>query len=122
MIPRPGETAGAWWENTGYRPEVGVDDPIAAFLHDVSPPIAAEAARVERGQASAVMDDPWPLDAWPDVATTVIAGARDRLFPLDYMRGLARSRLGLDEVTVVDAGHLPALSRPEDLARAILTG
>jgi len=50
----------------------------------------------------------------------VTAGARDRLFPLGFMRGLARDRLGIEEVGVIDSGHLPALSRPEELTRAIL--
>ena len=68
------------------------------------------------------MDDPWPLDAWPDIPTTVIAGARDRLFPLEYMRGSPATGSGIEDVAVVDAGHLPALSRPEELARAILAG
>ena len=45
----------------------------------------------------------------------MIAGARDRLFPLDYLRRLARERLGIDEVSLVDSGHLPALSRPEEV-------
>ena len=65
---------------------------------------------------------PWPLAAWPDIPTPVIAGARDRLFPLAFMRGSRRDRLGIEDVAVVDAGHLPALSRPEELARAIMSG
>ena len=52
----------------------------------------------------------------------MIAGARDRLLPLAFMRRIAHDRLGLDGLTVVDAGHLPALSRPEELARAIMSG
>jgi len=38
------------------------------------------------------------------------------------MRALARDRLGIEDVAVVDSGHLPALSRPEELTRAILAG
>ena len=135
MIPVPGETAGAFWEASGQdvaqralavaegRDPDAPFDLHEMFLHDVPAEVAArlleEGDSRDEGKSFA---DPWPLDAWPDVPTTVIAGARDRLFPLDYMRGLARSRLGLEAVTVVDAGHLPALSRPEDLTRAILTG
>ena len=135
MIPVPGETAGAFWEASGQdvaqralavaegRDPDAPFDLHEMFLHDVPAEVAArlleEGDTRDEGKSFA---DPWPLDAWPDVPTTVIAGARDRLFPLDYMRGLARSRLGLEAVTVVDAGHLPALSRPEDLTRAILTG
>jgi hypothetical protein len=32
-----------------------------------------------------------------------------------FMRRLARDRLGLD-ADVIDSGHMPALSRPEELA------
>ena len=135
MIPAPGESASEFWEASGqttasreYALAEGRDpdapfDLHETFLHDVPPEVIerylAEGSNGDEGKS---FEDAWPLEAWPDVPTTVIAGARDRLFPLDYMRGLARSRLRLDEVTVVDAGHLPALSRPEELTRAILTG
>jgi hypothetical protein len=36
------------------------------------------------------------------------------------MRRLARDRLGLDDVSVIDSGHLPALSRPADLVRLLV--
>jgi pimeloyl-ACP methyl ester carboxylesterase len=133
MIPAPGETASEYWESSGqdaaaraFAVEEGRDpdapfDLHEAFLHDVPADVAerllTEGDSRDEGRSFA---DPWPLDAWPDIPTTVIAGARDRLFPLGYLRRLARDRLGLSDVTVVDAGHLPALSRPEDLTRAIL--
>jgi pimeloyl-ACP methyl ester carboxylesterase len=77
-------------------------------------------ARGAPGDSATPFEQPWPLEAWPDVPTSVIAGARDRLFPLDYMRRLARDRLGLHEVAVIDSGHLPALSRPADLVRLLV--
>ncbi len=135
MIPAPGETPGAFWEASGQyaaQRALAVEegrDPDAPFdlhemfLHDV--PDAVAAWLLEQGDTrdeGKSFEDPWPLEAWPDIPTTVIAGARDRLLPLEFMRGLARDRVGLDEVAVVDAGHLPALSRPEELARAIMSG
>jgi pimeloyl-ACP methyl ester carboxylesterase len=48
----------------------------------------------------------------------VIACRHDRLFPLDFMRRLARERLGV-EVDVIDTGHLAALSRPQELAERL---
>jgi mannose-6-phosphate isomerase-like protein (cupin superfamily) len=97
---------------------VSHEDPVAAFLHDVPPPIVAEAERVERGQASAVMDDPWPLDAWPDVPTRFLLCLQDRFFPAGWMRGVVRERLGIapDEI---DTGHCPALARPRELAERL---
>ncbi len=135
MIPVPGETPGTFWEASGqdaaqraYAVEEGRDpdapfDLHEMFLHDVPGDVAAWL--LEQGDSrdeGKSFEDPWPLDAWPDIPTTVIAGARDRLLPLAFMRELARARLGLEDVTVVDSGHLPALSRPEELAGAIMSG
>jgi pimeloyl-ACP methyl ester carboxylesterase len=133
MIPAPGESPGEFWEASGQiaaMRELAVAegrDPDAPFdlhemfLHDVPDEVGERLlARGEGGDEAASWDDPWPLDAWPDVPTTVIAGVRDRLFPLDFMRRLARDRLGLDDVSVIDSGHLPALSRPADLVRLLV--
>jgi pimeloyl-ACP methyl ester carboxylesterase len=131
MIPAPGESAGEWWAATGQpvaRRELdereGRDpeapfDVIEGFFHDVPADVLAAAlARGERCQADTPFAQPWPLERWPRVPTTVIAGRRDRLFPLAFMRRLARTRLGAP-VAVIDSGHLPALSRPRALTRMI---
>ncbi len=135
MIPAPGESPGEFWEASGQTAamrDLSVQegrDPDAPFdlhvmfLHDMPDEVGERLlAHGEGGDEGASWDDPWPLDAWPDVPTTVIAGARDRLFPLDFMRALSRERLGIDDVSVIDSGHLPALSRPEDLTRLLLGG
>jgi hypothetical protein len=43
----------------------------------------------------------------------------DRFFPADFQRRVVRERLGIvpDEM---DGGHLPALSRPHELAQRLL--
>jgi pimeloyl-ACP methyl ester carboxylesterase len=48
----------------------------------------------------------------------VLAGRHDRLFPLAFMTRLARERLGVAP-DVIDSGHLPALSRPDELAQRL---
>jgi pimeloyl-ACP methyl ester carboxylesterase len=140
MIPAPGESAGDWWANTGQieaRRELelreGRDpdaefDVMAGFFHDVPEPVVAEAfSRGEPKQADKPFEEPWPLDAWPDVPTRVLVGRHDRLFPLDFARRVARQRLGL-AADVIDSGHLSALSRPDELTqrleayRSALTG
>jgi pimeloyl-ACP methyl ester carboxylesterase len=131
MIPTPGETPAAWWENTGYRQAVaeqsqidggltGSDDPYVAFYHDVPPALADEALSNERSESVTAYNDPWPLDAWPAVPTKFIVCTEDRFFPAEFMRRVVAERLGIvpDEIA---AGHCVALSRPRELA-SLLAG
>jgi pimeloyl-ACP methyl ester carboxylesterase len=133
MIPAPGDTGSDWWEAAGQDAAARADaerdgrDPDApfdldtTFLHDLSPEVKAELlSRPEPRQADRTFEEPWPLDAWPDVPTSVLAGTRDRLFPLDLVQRLARERLGLDHVDTVDSGHLAALVRPTEVAAWLL--
>jgi pimeloyl-ACP methyl ester carboxylesterase len=121
MIPAPGETGGAWWTTTGQADwQEGPSDLRELFFHDVPSDVVAEAfARGEPAQSSRPFEDPWPLVSWPDVPTRVLAGRNDRLFPLEFQRRVARERLGL-EVEEVPGGHLVALSRPAELADALV--
>jgi pimeloyl-ACP methyl ester carboxylesterase len=66
------------------------------------------------------LDEPWPLPAWPDVPTRVLAGRQDRMFPLEFQRRIARERLGLD-VDEIDGGHMVAMSNPGELADRLET-
>ncbi|WP_369231203.1 alpha/beta fold hydrolase [Streptomyces sp. R21] len=125
MIPLPGETAGQWWENTGweaariavaaaggYSEEVDLD---VYFLHDVPAEIVAAGAEHEGPEAEVAFTQPCAIERWPDVPTRVIAATGDRFFPLEFQRRVARDRLGV-EVDEVPGGHLAALSRPVELA------
>lgn len=129
MIPAPGEPPASWWEHMGYQQAVaeqaqidggltGNDDPSVTFFHDVPPALAAEAQRRERSESETAYNDPWPLDAWPDVPTRFIVCTQDRFFPAGFMRRVVAERLGVvpDEI---DAGHCVALSRPRELARML---
>jgi pimeloyl-ACP methyl ester carboxylesterase len=117
MIPMPGEAPADYWTNTRYEeePREHFDDPIALFYQDVPPALASEALRRGRWQSEARMDEPIPLEIWPDVPTRVLLCRQDRLFPASFLRRVARERLGItpDEM---DGGHTPALSRPKELA------
>jgi pimeloyl-ACP methyl ester carboxylesterase len=131
MIPAAGESPGEWWSSSGQtaaqreQDERDGRDPDApfdvrtAFMHDVRPEIVDEAfARGEPRQSDTPFAEPWPLDEWPRVQTRVLAGRHDRLFPLEFMRRLALERLSV-EADVIDTGHLPALSRPDELAQRL---
>jgi pimeloyl-ACP methyl ester carboxylesterase len=127
MVPSPGEPPGEWWANTGHararreqdehdgRPTGGPFDVKATFFHDVPPEVVSEAfERGERRQSDTPFRKPWPLRAWPDVPTRFLLCRGDRFFPAPFMRRVVKERLGIvpDEM---DGGHLPALSRPQEL-------
>ena len=117
MVPSPGETATEWWANTSH-PKAG-EDPVATFMHDVPPDLAAQTLANGRDQAAAPMRERWPLEAWPDVATRYLLCREDRFFPADWTRRMVHARLGTipDEI---DGGHCPFLSRPEELAERLV--
>jgi pimeloyl-ACP methyl ester carboxylesterase len=126
MVPRPGETGGAWWSTTGqaaaraaYWERAGItgdpDDDAVMYLHDVPDEVVAVSADEPVAQSGRPFEEPWPLPRWPDVPTRVLVGRDDRLFPAEFQRTIAADRLGLD-VDEMPGGHLVALSRPAELA------
>ena len=122
MVPRPGESGGEWWVNTRHAEARGPDasdDPVEMFLHDVPDDVARESEHHVFHQSGGVFADPWPLDAWPDVPTRFLLCRDDRFFPAEFQRRVVQERLGItpDEM---DGGHLPALSRPHELAQWLL--
>jgi len=124
MIPVPGETPGAWWDNTGWelarvaaarRGGYPAEFDLAAyFLHDVPAEVAAAGEAHAHPEADIAFGQPCAIKRWPDVPTRVIAGRDDRFFPLEFQRRVARDRLGTD-VDEVPGGHLAALSYPAEL-------
>jgi pimeloyl-ACP methyl ester carboxylesterase len=129
MIPKPGETAGEWWEATGwekarlaaaerggYPPEIDLE---AYFLHDVPPDVAASGEKYQRPESEAAFTSMCDFGAWPRVPIKVAAGADDRFFPASFQQAVARDRLGI-EADILPGGHLNALSQPEALASYLL--
>ena len=128
MIPVPGETFNAWWSNTdsaaarrAYHASIGLaaaeaEDDAVIYYHDLPAELRAAAqARTWQDQSTTPLDEPWPLAAWPDTPTRVLAGRHDRMFPLDFQRRIARERLGLD-IDEIDGGHMVAMSHPGNVA------
>ncbi len=131
MVPRPGESPGDWFANTGWARarrehaeregrKISDDvDVLTEFFHDVPADVVTETfSRPEPVQSDTPFGQPWPLDAWPDVPTKFVLCRDDRFFPAEFMRRVVRERLGItpDEIA---SGHLPALSQPEELARRL---
>lgn len=132
MIPRPGETPGVWFAESGSDEarramaeregrDVGAGlDAEQDFLHDLPSDVLAEALRRgEPNQSGAILDCAARFDGWPTV-TVAVAGRDDRFFPHEFQMRQARERLGADPVTI-PGGHLAALSQPVAVADA-LTG
>ena len=129
MIPLPGETAGEWWDHTGWEParvaaaQAGgyptEFDLATYFLHDVPAEVAAAGEGHAYAEADIAFGQPCAIERWPDVPTRVIAGRDDRFFPLEFQRQVARERLGAD-VNEVPGGHLAALSRPAELTDQLI--
>jgi pimeloyl-ACP methyl ester carboxylesterase len=132
MTPRPGESGGEWWGNTGFeqarRDQAErdgrriEDDPelLDAFFHDVPAEVSQEAfARGEPPQSGTPFAAPWPMAAWPDVPTRFLAARDDRFFPVEFQRRVVSERLGIP-VDEMPGGHLVALSRPDELADRLI--
>jgi pimeloyl-ACP methyl ester carboxylesterase len=130
MVPRPGESPGEWWANTGQdramREQAERDgrttgdhlDEVETFLHDVPPDVVAESAQHVRAQSGTPFEKPWPLPAWPDVPTRFLLCRDDRFFPAEFLRRVVRERLGFDP-DEMDGGHLPALAHPSELVERL---
>jgi pimeloyl-ACP methyl ester carboxylesterase len=129
MIPNPHETPGDWWKNTdheaariaaaragGYSEAFHLE---TYFLHDVAADVLASIKDDQREEAAIAFGSPCNFDAWPDIPIDVIGGQDDRFFPIELQRRIARERLGR-EIAVVPGGHLCALSRPREVANAML--
>lgn len=114
MIPSSGELFADWWSNAGYEAS-GYED---VFYHDVPPELATEARRRERDEVSRALQEPWPLEAWPDTPTRYLLCRDDRMFPAVWARRHARERLGI-EPDEMDGGHYISLSRPRELAERL---
>jgi hypothetical protein len=132
MVPRPGESAGEWWANTGHAEAIA--DVLErfgpmrewsqeafeyVFYADVDPWVLKENAGFDGAPGEGMFTEPWPLDAWPEVPTAVLAPREDRLFPLPFQRRVCAERLG-SAVEEMPGGHLPMLSRPRELAERLV--
>jgi len=128
MIPKPGETPGEWWGNTGHaeakrhqnvRDNRRADapfDPLIDFFHDVPQPVIDRAfAQGEPRQSNTVFGSPCTFKSWPTVPTHVLVGRDDRFFPAEFQRRVARERLGIS-ADEMPGGHLLALSQPAEVS------
>jgi len=97
---------------------VGPNTARELFFSDVPEEVAGWAFERLRPQCYNIFDQVTPLEAWPDVASSVIACREDRSFNPAWFRTAAKERLGIEAVEIA-GGHSPFLSRPVELAALI---
>jgi pimeloyl-ACP methyl ester carboxylesterase len=123
MVPRPGESGGEWWANTGHEHAVAAQalpdhSEETLFTHDVPAEVLASVPP-PRQQTATLFDEPWPLPAWPDVPTRFLVCRDDRFFPAQWLTGLVHERLGI-EPRQIPGGHCAFLSQPRAMAEALV--
>jgi len=88
------------------------------FFSDCSADDADEALLHLRLQTPTTLEEPSPLDRWPETTSDYVVCSRDRVLAPPWQRRLARERLAV-EPTEIDSGHSPAVSCPELLAEVL---
>jgi pimeloyl-ACP methyl ester carboxylesterase len=95
-----------------------------ALFHDCDPDVRSWAEshmRPDRSRAPVnAATDPLPSDPWPEVPKACIVARKDRALSASWLRHAARSRLGVEPIEL-DGGHCPNLSRPGQLAQALMS-
>lgn len=133
MIPKPDETPGEWWGNTGHaeakrqqnlrdnRKADAAFDPLVDFFHDVPRSVIDSAwARGEPRQSATVFGSRCDFKVWPSVPTGVLLGRDDRFLPAEFQRRVAAERLGIS-AEEMPGGHLVALSQPAELSVRLIS-
>ncbi|WP_405590627.1 alpha/beta hydrolase [Streptomyces sp. NBC_01190] len=104
-------------ETDGDRPgHFGVRDPLEVLYNGVDPQLAKAAAGSLRSQSLASVTQPLTRALWHDVPSSYIVCEQDRAIPAEFQRSMAQHA---DRVRLIDSGHSPFLSHPEELARLI---
>jgi pimeloyl-ACP methyl ester carboxylesterase len=97
---------------SAWEPEAAIAAMYPRLPADTARAVAADL----RPGASA--QGPYPLDAAPDVPTSVIYAAHDEFFPPEWSRWAAREIAGVEPVEL-DTGHFAMLEAPDVLAELL---
>jgi pimeloyl-ACP methyl ester carboxylesterase len=93
---------------------------IAGLYHDCPRDLAERSYSRLRPQARSAPREPLPAEPLPRLEGGFVVCREDRMFSPDWQRAAARERLGMDPVEL-DGGHSPMLSRPSELADALIS-
>jgi len=98
----------------GYSSESDLE---TYFLHDVPPEVRNSPEARQRPAANAAFESACDFSTWPPVAIRVVAGADDRLLPVEFQQRMARERLGV-RADILPAGFAGGRAR-QDLLRHV---
>ncbi len=95
-------------------------DTFKYWLHDCEPDIAYWAASRFRPQHfEPIMTEASPLKKLPDISTSAIVCTNDRLINGQWAENASRNILKTEPI-LIDSGHCPQLSRPQELALLLM--
>jgi len=104
----------------GKDPTLSEEIAMRFLFHDCSPEIAQWALTTRRLMyAQRAYTELCPLDQWPSVPSAYIVCADDRTITPAWSKSAARERLGIEPIEL-SSGHCPHVSRPAELAEALL--
>ena len=92
---------------------------IEVLFNECDREVAESAAARLEPQGQRPSTEPSSLSTWPPVPTSYLACAEDRLMDPGWSRDAPRERLGV-EPRIIPGDHAPMLSRPEELAAALV--
>lgn len=116
---RPGFYAAKRFVDDAGRDVLSNRDARALFFDDCPEDVALRAAARLRPQGNRPMSGKSPLTGWPDVPSSVVLTADDRVVDLTWARRTAREFTGEDPVLLAGS-HSPFLSRPKELADVLV--
>jgi pimeloyl-ACP methyl ester carboxylesterase len=96
-------------------------EPLARefLLHDCDDATIRETLpSIELWDVRHLAAEPAPFDAWPGVPTTSIVASLDRTLTPEWGRKTTRRLLGHAPI-VIEAGHCPHVSRPDEVAHIL---
>lgn len=112
-----------WFRISDDRLEVNPDSPEHIFYNDVCPETAKKIVQQLKPQSYQVMHSPLTYAAWKEVPATYLYTLRDNAIPLSIQKSMVEQTAAGVSIRTdeVDAGHIPFLTKPREVAQSIAT-
>jgi pimeloyl-ACP methyl ester carboxylesterase len=88
------------------------------YMHDLPEDLARSAWRRMGPQNGKIYNEPSPMERWPDVPSTYVLLTDDQALGHDWLRRVARERLGV-EVVEIPGSHMGFVADPVPLAEVL---